>query len=360
MSLPREEQSASWFLVPSAWRAKRTINRGCQCDPQRKPGALRVLAGGPVGLRHRARSPKPGLRTAPACRHTFELERTTAPAAPKAGPLRPAGRPRCRTRARSSPPSWWAWSWPSAAASWRAGCACRHSSDILLAGVAVGPFTPGFVADIDLAGQLAEIGVILLMFGIGLHFSIKDLLAVDAIALPGALAQIAVPLAACAALALLWGWAGRRPPPRPRSVRREHGRAAAGSGRARGARPRRGPDRDRLADRPGRRDGAGAGVAAGARRLGRGRSVRAAARMVGDGVGFSARAHAGQGRRLRRPGRSWSGRASCHGSSSRWPVPARASCSRCRCWRQRWGSPMARRSCSGSPSRSARSSPAWC
>src|SRR5918995_5367905 len=60
----------------------------------------------------------------------------------------------------------------------------------LLAGVAVGPFTPGFVADSGLASELAEIGVILLMFGVGLHFSIKDLLAVRAIALPGAVAQI--------------------------------------------------------------------------------------------------------------------------------------------------------------------------
>ena len=76
----------------------------------------------------------------------------------------------------------------------------------LLAGIAVGPFTPGFVADIDLAGQLAEIGIILLMFGIGLRFSIKDLLSVYAIALPGAFAQIAISLAAGAALALLWGW----------------------------------------------------------------------------------------------------------------------------------------------------------
>jgi monovalent cation:H+ antiporter-2, CPA2 family len=76
----------------------------------------------------------------------------------------------------------------------------------LLAGVAVGPFTPGFVADVDLAGQLAEIGVILLMFGVGLHFSIADLRAVYPIALPGALAQIAVSVAAGAALAVLWGW----------------------------------------------------------------------------------------------------------------------------------------------------------
>ena len=62
----------------------------------------------------------------------------------------------------------------------------------LLAGVAVGPFTPGFVADERLAGQLAEIGVILLMFGVGLHFSIKDLLAVRGIAIPGALGRITV------------------------------------------------------------------------------------------------------------------------------------------------------------------------
>ena len=60
----------------------------------------------------------------------------------------------------------------------------------LLAGIAVGPFTPGFVGDTGLASQLAEIGVILLMFGVGLHFSIKDLLSVKHIALPGAVAQI--------------------------------------------------------------------------------------------------------------------------------------------------------------------------
>jgi len=61
----------------------------------------------------------------------------------------------------------------------------------LLAGVALGPFTPGFVADAQLAPQLAEIGVILLMFGVGIHFSLRDLLAVRRIALPGAVAQIA-------------------------------------------------------------------------------------------------------------------------------------------------------------------------
>ena len=61
----------------------------------------------------------------------------------------------------------------------------------LVAGVLIGPFTPGFVGDIGLAGQLAEIGVILLMFGVGLHFSMRDLMAVRGIAIPGAIGQIA-------------------------------------------------------------------------------------------------------------------------------------------------------------------------
>ena len=76
----------------------------------------------------------------------------------------------------------------------------------LLAGVAVGPFTPGFVADADLAAQLAEIGVILLMFGVGLHFSAADLLAVRWIALPGAIGQIAVATLMGMGAAHLWGW----------------------------------------------------------------------------------------------------------------------------------------------------------
>jgi CPA2 family monovalent cation:H+ antiporter-2 len=76
----------------------------------------------------------------------------------------------------------------------------------LLAGILIGPFTPGFVADVDLAKQLAEIGVILLMFGVGLHFSIADLLAVGKIAVPGAVAQIAVATAMGAGVAAFWGW----------------------------------------------------------------------------------------------------------------------------------------------------------
>jgi monovalent cation:H+ antiporter-2, CPA2 family len=76
----------------------------------------------------------------------------------------------------------------------------------LLAGVIVGPHTPGFVADQKLAPELAEIGVILLMFGVGLHFSLKDLLSVRAIALPGAIAQIAVATALGAGLGWAFGW----------------------------------------------------------------------------------------------------------------------------------------------------------
>ncbi|OKO79079.1 YbaL family putative K(+) efflux transporter [Bradyrhizobium sp. NAS96.2] len=76
----------------------------------------------------------------------------------------------------------------------------------LLAGVAVGPFTPGFVADQALATELAELGIILLMFGVGLHFSLNDLLSVRKIAVPGAVAQIAVATLMGLGLTLLMGW----------------------------------------------------------------------------------------------------------------------------------------------------------
>ncbi|MFB0873406.1 MULTISPECIES: YbaL family putative K(+) efflux transporter [unclassified Sphingobium] len=76
----------------------------------------------------------------------------------------------------------------------------------LIAGIMVGPFTPGFVADAGLANELAEIGVILLMFGVGLHFSLKDLLSVKNIAVPGALVQIAVATLLGMGLAHLMGW----------------------------------------------------------------------------------------------------------------------------------------------------------
>ena len=76
----------------------------------------------------------------------------------------------------------------------------------LLAGVVVGPFTPGFVADAGLAKQLAELGAILLMFGVGLHFSLRDLAAVQRVVVPGALLQTAITTSVGIALGRAWGW----------------------------------------------------------------------------------------------------------------------------------------------------------
>ena len=76
----------------------------------------------------------------------------------------------------------------------------------LAAGIVIGPATPGFVADIALASQLAEIGVMLLMFGVGLHFSLDDLMEVRGIALPGAILQIGAATAMGVGMSYLWGW----------------------------------------------------------------------------------------------------------------------------------------------------------
>jgi CPA2 family monovalent cation:H+ antiporter-2 len=76
----------------------------------------------------------------------------------------------------------------------------------LAAGVLIGPFTPGYVADQEIAAQLAEMGVILLMFGVGLHFSLRELLSVRALAIPGALGQIAVATAAGGLVGVALGW----------------------------------------------------------------------------------------------------------------------------------------------------------
>lgn len=76
----------------------------------------------------------------------------------------------------------------------------------LIAGVVIGPHTPGFVADLELSNQLAEIGVMLLMFGVGLHFSLEDLWKVRRIAVPGAMVQILVATALGVSAASLWGW----------------------------------------------------------------------------------------------------------------------------------------------------------
>ena len=76
----------------------------------------------------------------------------------------------------------------------------------LLAGIIIGPATPGFVADVGIASQLSEIGVMLLMFGVGLHFSLDDLLAVKRIAIPGAVVQMGLATVLGAGLAWGWGW----------------------------------------------------------------------------------------------------------------------------------------------------------
>ena len=88
----------------------------------------------------------------------------------------------------------------------------------LLAGIVIGPFTPGYVADVPLAGQLAEIGVILLMFGVGLHFSPRDLIAVRQLAIPGATVQIVAATLLTAVVMHFRGWtwgAAAARPPRP-------------------------------------------------------------------------------------------------------------------------------------------------
>ena len=81
----------------------------------------------------------------------------------------------------------------------------------LLAGVALGPFTPGFHGDEESIRQLAEFGVILLMFGVGLHFSFRDLWQVRQVAIPGALLQMAIVSAAGYALGRLWGFCRAAP-----------------------------------------------------------------------------------------------------------------------------------------------------
>ncbi|HVN63800.1 MAG TPA: cation:proton antiporter [Candidatus Binataceae bacterium] len=76
----------------------------------------------------------------------------------------------------------------------------------LIAGIAIGPFTPGFVADSRIETQLADIGVMLMMFGVGMHFSLEELWAVRKIAIPGAILQVALATALGAGAAHLWGW----------------------------------------------------------------------------------------------------------------------------------------------------------
>ena len=228
----------------------------------------------------------------------------------------------------------------------------------LLAGIAVGPFTPGFVADAGIASQLAEIGVILLMFGVGLHFSIKDLLSVRAIALPGAVAQILTATAIGAGMAHMMGWTfGQglvfglslsvastvvllRALEERNALQSSEGKIAVGwlivedlaMVLALVLLPA-------LAEPLG-----GTAATSTHRRAPRTHGSRCSSRWP----------------RLRYSWRSrWSSaRASCRGCSSASRAPARANCSRCACSRSRSASRTARRPRSACRSRSARSSPA--
>ena len=135
----------------------------------------------------------------------------------------------------------------------------------LLAGVAIGPVTPGFVADAEIASQLSEIGVMLLMFGVGLHFSVADLLNVRKIALPGAVVQMVVATAMGAGHGAVVGLVpGQRPGARAVPVGGQHRGAAQGPGEP--GHPRLGQRADRrgVAGGRGPGDGPGAGAPAGA------------------------------------------------------------------------------------------------
>jgi CPA2 family monovalent cation:H+ antiporter-2 len=82
----------------------------------------------------------------------------------------------------------------------------EHRSHSVSSGIAIGPFTPGLVGDTETINQLAELGVIFLMFGVGLHFSLKDLWRVHSIAIPGAVGQIAFATALGFGISRFWGW----------------------------------------------------------------------------------------------------------------------------------------------------------
>ena len=230
----------------------------------------------------------------------------------------------------------------------------------LLAGIAVGPFTPGFVADAELARQLAEIGVILLMFGVGMHFS------------------LARPAGGTGASPFPARW--RRSSSPPRSARRWR-TVGLGARRRPGVRlalsvastvvllraledaracsTRQRPHRGRLADRRGPRHGAGAGAAAGAAPDVLGGEPGAAHGTGGRRCSADARAHPRQGRGVRRAdARRRRARRALAAAAGRAHRLARA-VHAVPCWRSRSASPTARRRCSASRSRSAPSSPAW-
>ena len=161
----------------------------------------------------------------------------------------------------------------------------------LLAGIAIGPFTPGFVADQGLANELSEIGVILLMFGVGLHFSLDDLLSVQRDRDPRRRGADRVCDRARHELRLVARLADRRRHRvRPRALGRQHRGAAARPAGTPPDRDRARSHRGRLADRRGPRDGAGAGAApARWRRIFKGDAARASRRSPGRSSSRSAK-----------------------------------------------------------------------
>ena len=140
----------------------------------------------------------------------------------------------------------------------------------LLAGVAIGIAAPSLASEGGVAAQASEMGVVLLMFGVGLHFSLRDLMAVRGIVVPGALLQIAITGTVGTMPGRWWGLSvGGAHGARPVARRRQHGRGAQGARGARPARLERGAPRRRMARRGRPRDGAGAGAAARRRRAAR-------------------------------------------------------------------------------------------
>jgi sodium/hydrogen exchanger family protein len=134
----------------------------------------------------------------------------------------------------------------------------------LLAGVLIGPFTSRLVADAHLAQEVAEVGVIQLMFGVGLHFSVRELLMARTLAIPGAILQMAWATCLGAALAFCWGWSpGGRAGVWDCAFGGKHSSAAAGTSDAGCPQPGSRSHRGSLADRRGPIDGAGYGVASG-------------------------------------------------------------------------------------------------
>ncbi len=120
----------------------------------------------------------------------------------------------------------------------------------LVAGILIGPATPGFVADVELASQLAEVGVMLLMFGVGLHLSLDDLLSVRKIALPGAVVQMSVATALGAGIAIAWGWpVGRCDRVRRLAISGKYRRFAQGARKQKRSRIGQWADCSRLAGR---------------------------------------------------------------------------------------------------------------